>query len=192
MEIVVQQQIVRYFEGHNLFSNGQHGFRKNRSTISALISWYDRCVRMRDKRWNSGTLFFDLSACFDTVSPEVLCDKLKLHGFDDLSLKWIRSFLSDRWQQVSVSGRVSEQMEVRYGCPQGSCLSPTLFLCLVADIDLWTEESKNISFADDTSSIVSDEKKEKTQSKLEKEATNILNFMAANELKANASKTGLM
>jgi len=116
---------------------------------------HDQLIRARDKKQYSGALFFDLSACFDTVNPEVFCRKLALYGFDSKSITWMFSYLSDRWQIVSISGEMSNKIQVHYGCPQGSCLSPIIFLILVADIALWTETAKNYSFADDTSSVVS-------------------------------------
>lgn len=87
---------------------------------------------------------------------------------------------------------MSEDMSVDFGCPQGSCLSPTLFLVLVADIDLWTEKSKNVAFADDTTSVSSGQDASEVIGDLERDAKNILDFMAANELVANPSKTGFM
>ena len=45
-------------------------------------------------------------------------------------------------QFVTVSGKMSSTLTTNIGTPQGSRLSPLLFLCLLADMDLWTENSK--------------------------------------------------
>ena len=40
------------------------------------------------------------------------------------------------------------------GVPQGSRLLPLLFICLMADFDLWTKDSMITHFADDTQSVI--------------------------------------
>lgn len=153
---------------------------------------YDHCVRSRDRKKHTGALFFDLSACFDTISAAVLVGKLEIYGFDSRSIKWVQSFLSGRKQLVTIGGEMSEELDTEYGCPQGSCLSPTLFLVLVADIDLWTEVLKNVAFADDTTSVTSGQDAWDVLQDLEVGARDILNFMSANELVANPAKTGFV
>ena len=66
----------------------------------------------------------------------------------------MKSYLNDRKQIVSVSNQVSTAKYINIGTPQGSRLSPLLFIILMADLDLWTEKSMLSNFADDTQSIV--------------------------------------
>ena len=68
-----------------------------------------------------------------SVSHDALLEKLKVYGFDDSSLKWMKSFLKDRTQYVQVAEKKSEIKVTNIGTPQGSRLSPILFLCLMAD-----------------------------------------------------------
>jgi len=48
LESVVGKQLSRYFESRGLFPKGQHGFRANRSTESALLSMHDDWVAARN------------------------------------------------------------------------------------------------------------------------------------------------
>ena len=41
--------------------------------------------------------------------------------------------------------------------PQGFSLSPLLFVCLMADLDMWTKNSLLANFADDTQIIIINE-----------------------------------
>ena len=93
-------------------------------------------------------LLYDLSSAFDTVSHEMLLSKLEIYGLDTHALKWLKSYLVERRQFVTVSGEMSSSQEMNIGTPQGSRLSPLLFLCLMADMDLWTENSILSNFAD--------------------------------------------
>ena len=54
----------------------------------------------------------------------------------------------------------SKTQVTNIGTPQGSRLSPILFLCLMADMELWTEDSKLSNFADDMQSIIIKDNKE--------------------------------
>ena len=66
----------------------------------------------------------------------------------------MNSYLKNRKQIVTVSGKISTTQEINIGTPQGSRLSPLLFIILTVDMELWTDKSIISSFADDTQSIV--------------------------------------
>ena len=38
LEMIVNYQVIKYMEANKLFPHGQHGFRANRSTLSALAN----------------------------------------------------------------------------------------------------------------------------------------------------------
>jgi hypothetical protein len=61
---------------------------------------------------------------------------------------WIREFLLDRMQRVSVGGHLSEEVRVLSGVPQGSVLGPLLFLAYVNDIRRNIDSTIRL-FADD-------------------------------------------
>jgi ribonucleases P/MRP protein subunit RPP40 len=67
-------------------------------------------------------------------------------------LKWIKDWLTDRKQWVSVNGFMSNEANVSSGVPQGSVLGPILFIIYINDIDDMVEEIIEIlrKFADDT------------------------------------------
>ena len=83
-------------------------------------------------------ILYDLSAAFDTVMPKVIIEKLKVYGFDYMARRWMESYLTGRSQITMVGGKLSKAVDLCYGTPQGSRLSPLLFIILMADLDLWT------------------------------------------------------
>ena len=62
----------------------------------------------------------------------------------------------------------------------------------VADFELWLEYASAIAYADDTSISISAKIIVKLLSKLEKDAMNVLRYMASNGLVANPNKTAFV
>ena len=149
LEKVVAVQIEDFFEESKLFGSFQFGFRKNKSTVSEMLTVFDTLLEAKEMKKDILLLMYDLSSAFHCVSHEFLLGKLKIYGFNDNSMQWIKSFLEQRKQMVTVAGKLSTAQEINIGTPQGSRLSPLLFICMMADMDLYTEE-KLANFADDT------------------------------------------
>ena len=76
----------------------------------------------------------DFAKAFDKVSHRLLIQELVHYKISSQLIRWIHSFLCDRWQQVVVNSCVSESKNVSSGVPQGSVLGPSLFLLYVNDI----------------------------------------------------------
>ena len=72
------------------------------------------------------------------------------------------------------------------GTPQGSRLSALLFTILLADIDLWTDQSLLSNFADDTQSIIVGYNLEEVINITRNEANNVIDFFESNNLVNNA------
>ena len=77
------------------------------------------------------------------------------------------------------------------GVPQGSCLSPLLFLILINDIQIYTN-LKVINFADDTLLYHKIDNPNNFDIWLNSEFQKIINWLHINHLKLNANKTNYM
>ena len=78
LEKIVFDEIYEYFSKNNLFHPSLHGYRKNRSTQTAMLQLYDKWVRAAASSKVFGAVLLDLSAAFDLVDPTLLLKKLKL------------------------------------------------------------------------------------------------------------------
>jgi hypothetical protein len=192
LEKVIRYQIEDFMEREGLFPNCQFGFRKDKCTIDALISLHSKCLLDRDLGKTNLIAMYDLSAAFDCLDPEILIKKLKIYGFNRLSLSWIESYLSNRKQKVCIENESSGLTMLPFGCPQGSCLSPTLFLALMADINLWTQTSEIIGYCDDTTQVVSASSEQEAVQMFEEDSKTLVEFMSSNRLAINPSKTCIM
>jgi hypothetical protein len=95
-------------------------------------------------------------------------------------------------QQVKIGEKVSAEITVNIGMPQGSGLSPLLFIILMADMDLWIKNGQLCNFADDTSNVVVGKNKDDVIKKLEEDSDGIVKFMSSNNLVINPEKTGFL
>ena len=192
LERVVRSQIVKYMEDNGLFGANQFGFRANKSTVGALLSMFSACQKNADKGNYSAIALYDLSAAFDCLDVEILCGKMKKLGFDSLAIKWVQSYLTGRQQKVMVGDSLSTKINLPFGSPQGSCLSPCLFIILISDIELWVQDSSLFGYCDDTSGVTFGKSEKDAVQLLEKDAINFLEYMASNKLVINPSKTCVM
>ena len=91
----------------------------------------------------------DISKAFYRVWHKGLLAKLPMFGLNQTLIKRIGRFLSDRSIAIRVNDFLSNLHSINAGVPQGSVISPILFILFIND--LLTSTSSNIhSFAGDT------------------------------------------
>ena len=101
-------------------------------------------------------------------------------------LKWFKSFLNNRTQQVLVEGTKSNPSRVISGAVQGSVLGPVIFLMFISDLSDELETKPKL-FVDDAKikeKIETEEDVEKMQENLEK----LYTWQTDNKMKFNGKK----
>jgi len=79
----------------------------------------------------------DLSAAFDCTDHSMLLDRLRFAVvLSDSVLDLVRSFLTDRTQQIAYSGQLSAVQPVLFGVLQRSVLGPLSYLLYTAELAL--------------------------------------------------------
>ena len=190
-EKVIAKRLRSYFENNDILTYHQFGFRKSYSTELAATSLYDAILKNLDRKDITCAIFLDLAKAFDSVDHKILLEKLEKYGIRGTPLKFMESYLSNRWQYVKLNGRSSELALIDIGIPQGSILGPLLFLLYINDLPNASNFFVKL-FADDTflslSSHNFNELKRKTNSEIKK----IYNWLIANKLTLNVKKSKFM
>lgn len=92
----------------------------------------------------------DYSKAFDTVDYMVLLKKLHRLGFSKSYLLWLSSYQTGRKQFVQINDKISQEVDVSFGVPQGSILGPVLFNLYVNDSSDGLNQVTSHQYADDT------------------------------------------
>ena len=104
----------------------------------------------------------------------------------------MESYLTGRSQIATVGGQFSQPVELNFGSPQGSRLSPLLFIILMADLDLWSTGGELSQFADDTQSSLMKNSEEELRKAAKEESEAVVSHFGANNLVNNADKAALL
>ena len=95
------------------------------------------------------TLFLDIKGGFDNVNPSTLCNMLKAKGVNPYLVSWTRSFLTGRLCQLLYQGSPKIFARVSVGTPQGSPVSPLLFVIYVSRLHSEVPQGLTLSYVDD-------------------------------------------
>ena len=98
-------------------SNLLTGFRKNHSTQYCFMCMLEMWKDTLDKGGYACAMLMDLSKAFDTLNHNLLIVKLEAYGFERKSLSFMKSYLSDRQQQVRVNDNFISWENIITGVP---------------------------------------------------------------------------
>ena len=192
IEKLMYNRLYSFLSKFSCIYDLQFGFRTNHSTVHALINLTEDIRSSLDNNNFAVGVFVDLQKAFDTVDHKILLSKLEFYGIRGITNQWFNSYFNNRKQFVSINGIYSDETNIQYGVPQGSVLSPLLFLIYINDSHSTIKFCTTRHFADDTNILIKNKSLKQLKKQLNIDLRNLCNWLKSNKISLNASKTKLI
>jgi hypothetical protein len=140
-----------------LLHDSQMGGRRKRSAVDTAILLTDFVEKSKAKKQKSSVVFPDIKGAFDHIAKGRLLQTIRSLALPQNLIRWTRTFLEERSIRLAFDGQIEDFSEVETGVPQGSPISPILFLIYIRDLFQNLKDVYPLSYIDDialaTSSI---------------------------------------
>ncbi|KAM5342922.1 hypothetical protein ACJ41O_013888 [Fusarium nematophilum] len=192
LERLVARRIAHTALVQKVLSPQQIGALPKRSTID-LVSCLTHDIEHALEGRNSvaTVMTLDIQGAYDSVLRKRLLLRLRDQGWPLKIIQFIGSFTDERQAYVRLENSTTDIFRTDCGLPQGSPISPILFLLYIADVFL-QDTKHRFGYADDISVYRIGRTLEENATKLSKDLERILKWGEENKVSFDPDKCELM
>jgi hypothetical protein len=154
LESLFLSRFKRVLENRGLLHDSQSGFRSNFRLQSRVLVLIDQISSLMSTSTPVATVFIDFKQAFDQLWWLGCLGKLSRLGIPKAYVSWIESWLKHRSVFIEMKDKKSRFFSVFKGGPQGSCLTPALFITYHSDMWSYLQISLPNFYADDLACVV--------------------------------------
>ena len=138
--------VARYL---GLLNSNQCGSLPSLSSFDPCSALVDTVRTLQRPSRKVSSLSLDIKGGFDNGDADILCQALRFKGVAHYLVAWIKSFLSGRSCRLLLKGSPRAFSPVSVGTPQGSPISPLLFVINVSPLHISLPHGLVLSYVDD-------------------------------------------
>ena len=188
----IQSSLNTHLLSNKIMSERQFGFKKNHSTIDALISIQKECAFSLNSFTKCALISIDLKKAFDLVDHKLLVRTLISIGIGADSRKWFESYLENRCQFVSNNSSLSGIRKLGISVGQGTILAPMLFSIFIDSITKLDLNGNLYLFADDMSLVVTAKTYSQLESRINEDLFRINEWLKKHKMIPNIDKSNFV
>ena len=192
LERLIAERIYEIMETSGSFSKLQAGFRRGRSCADQILKITQAIENgfNQKKMERSVLVLLDYSSAYDTVWRQKLLLSMNELGIPKQLIRWVAAFLNDRQAKVRFGDSTSRTRQMRQGLPQGSVLSPLLFIIYINNLaTILPDKDTNCMFADDVGILVTRRSKAEAEKAAQEVVDVVVRWSREWKLTLNSSKS---
>jgi hypothetical protein len=147
-------RFVQVLKDRGILPDNQSGFRAGYRLQTRVLLLIEQISSYMANSAPVATVFVDFKSAFDQLWFEGCLGKLRRLGIPNAYIKWIRAWLEDRRAVIEIQGKRSKWINIFRGGPQGSSISPTLFITYHSDMADYIPAAMSFFFADDLAAVL--------------------------------------
>ena len=185
-EIFLGQQVSKFMDDR--LSDAITAYRTKNSCETTLITLTETWRAELDSKRIVGILSSDMSKAFDSLSSQLLLNKLQAYNFSDKAIQLIRSYFQRRENRVRIGSVISDWVVMKRGCPQGSTFGPLMWNIFQNDLPNIISDANVPMYADDHQVFVAHETMKRVEKILVDNEEKMTKWYQDNLLKVNCDK----
>ena len=147
-------QFIQVLNDRGILPDNQSGFRAGYRLQTRALLPIEQLSSYMANSSPVATVFVDFKSAFDQLWFEGCIGKLSRLGIPDAYVKWIHTWLGERKARIEIQGKRSRWIDINRGGPQGSSLTPSLFISYHSDMADYVPGVISFFSADDLAAVL--------------------------------------